>query len=422
MAVAGTVWVSTPIPVARSMLCSSRLFGGGWTPSPGPATFPGPSASPPSKTSARRPVGAPAPPPAGASRTATPPGRNTITRPAAAMPTTQAPMITMAASVRSMSLAIMPESRFVRPPIPPTKRDECQKFMEQRPGKQRGDLARVVLRLHLDQVEADELDSAEAAHQPQRIAAARSADFRRPGPWGESRVDEIDVEGKKHGTVADPPADFGQHIIDATRQQLLGWNQMKPERPRTAAVLRSVQRTTDPELDGAFRIDQPFLDRTLAPGAMGIALAPVAIPGVGVRVEIDQSNRAMPLADRPQLAERNAVVAPDGQRDDARVQDRPQAVDHHFVAGLDVARHHRQVPGVDHREMIEDLDLMLDVVRAQQPRALPDRCRPEAAPDPVADRGIEGNAHHRCGGPSPVIDLGQAHEAADAGEARRDHR
>src|SRR5205807_3262155 len=114
----------------------------------------------------------------------------------------------------------------------------------------------------------------------------------------------------------------------------LGWNQMEPERPRSAAVLRSVQRTTDPELDGAFGIDQPFLDRTLAPGAMGVALAPVAVPGVGMRVEVDQSNRAMPLGDCPQLAERNAVVTPDRQRDDTGVQDRPQAVDHHLVAGL----------------------------------------------------------------------------------------
>src|SRR5205807_951980 len=136
-------------------------------------------------------------------------------------------------------------------------------------GEQRGDLAGVVLRLHLDQVEGDEVDSVQTANQPQRIPAGRSADFRRPGPRGEAGVDEIDVEGKEDRTVADSPANFGQHVVDATRQQLLGWNQVEPERPRAAAVLRSVQRSTDPELDSAFGIDQPFLDRSLAPGAMG---------------------------------------------------------------------------------------------------------------------------------------------------------
>jgi hypothetical protein len=48
------------------------------------------------------------------------------------MPTTQAPMITMAKNVRSMSLAIMPESQFPSAPaIPPAKRDKGQEFVQQ---------------------------------------------------------------------------------------------------------------------------------------------------------------------------------------------------------------------------------------------------------------------------------------------------
>src|SRR5438128_2447568 len=423
MADAGTNWVSSPRPVPSSMLCSSWLSGRSWTASTRPRTLPRTSAFPPSRISSRRLGGAPVAPVAAASRTRIPPGRSAITRPATAMPTTQALMITMAKNVRSMPLAIMPESRFAGAlAVATAKRDQRQELVQQRPRQQRGDLARVVLRLHLDQVEPDELDPAQSPDQSQSIPAARSADFGRPGPWGEARIDEIDVEGKKDRTVANAPADFGQHVIYAARQKLLGRDEMKAECPGATPVLGSVQRTADPELDCALRIDQPFFDGTLAPRAVGVPLAPIAVPGVGVRVEIDQAYRAMALGDRPQLAERNAVVAADRQWDDARIQDRAQAVEHHLVTGLDVARHHGQVAGVDHREMVEDLDLLLHVIRAQQSRCLADRRRPEATPDPVADPGIEGNAHDRRVDLGHIAHLGQSHEAGDAGEARGDHR
>src|SRR6202165_3596814 len=109
---------------------------------------------------------------------------------------------------------------------------------------------------------------------------------------------EIDVKGEKDWPVADPLADFGQHIVDATYQQFLGRDQMKGECPRATAVVRSVQGTADAELDLTFRIDQAFLDGALAPGAMRVPLAPVAVPGIGVRVEVDQADRAVAPSDQ----------------------------------------------------------------------------------------------------------------------------
>src|SRR6266550_2361471 len=151
----------------------------------------------------------------------------------------------------------------------------------------------VILRLHLDQVEADELDVAQSANQPQGVAAARSPDFRRPGARGKAWIHEIDVERQKHGARTDPLAHFRKDIVDAALEELLGRNQMKPERPRSAAVLGTVERATDSELHGSLRLDQAFLDGAFTPGAVGVALAPVAVPGVGVRVEVDQSNRTV---------------------------------------------------------------------------------------------------------------------------------
>src|SRR6202035_5160834 len=104
--------------------------------------------------------------------------------------------------------------------------------------------------------------------------------------------------------------------------------------------------------------------------------------------EVDQAHRPISFGDRAQLAERNAVVATDRDRDDSSLEDRPESVDHHLVAGLDVARDDREVTRVNHRKMVEDFDLLLDVVGAEQARGLADRRWPEATPDAVADTGV----------------------------------
>src|ERR1700682_1288982 len=140
----------------------------------------------------------------------------------------------------------------------------------------------VVLRLHFDQVETDELDAAKPANQPQRITAARSPDFRRPGARGKAWVDEIDVEREEDRAASDALVNLRQHRVDAALQQLLGGNELQPQRPRAAAGLGTVERAADPQLHRPPRIDQAFLDRALAPGAMGVTLAPVVVPGVGV--------------------------------------------------------------------------------------------------------------------------------------------
>src|SRR5207237_3602799 len=113
---------------------------------------------------------------------------------------------------------------------------------------------------------------------------------------------------------------------------------MKTERSRTAAVLRAIQRAADAELHSPSRIDQAFFDGAPAPGAMGVALAPIAVPGIGMRVEVDQADRAVACGDGPQLAQRDRVITTDGEGDDARLQDRAQPIDHDLVTGTDVAR------------------------------------------------------------------------------------
>src|ERR1700736_1128089 len=100
----------------------------------------------------------------------------------------------------------------------------------------------VILRLHLDQVEADERDTAQPADQPQGIPAGRSADFGGPGARGEAGIDEIDVEREEDRAASDALPNLRQHIVDTALQQLLSWNQVKSERPRRTPILGSIER------------------------------------------------------------------------------------------------------------------------------------------------------------------------------------
>src|SRR5262245_43297819 len=50
-------------------------------------------------------------------------------------------------------------------------------------------------RRHLYDVAADQLKAGKAANEPERFVAREPAYFRRTRPWGERRIDGIDVEG-----------------------------------------------------------------------------------------------------------------------------------------------------------------------------------------------------------------------------------
>ena len=122
-----------------------------------------------------------------------------------------------------------------------------------------------------------------------------------------------------------------------------------------------------------------------------------------MRVEIDQADGAMPLVHRPQLSERDGMVAAHRQWNHPGIQDRPEPFFHHAVRGLHVPRYDREVARVDGRDMLEDLDPLLDVVRSQQARCFADRRGAEPPSDPIADRGVEwdpdeGRVHAGHGG------------------------
>src|SRR5207237_7718929 len=99
---------------------------------------------------------------------------------------------------------------------------------------------------------------------------------------------------------------------------------MKAERARPAAVLGTIQRAAGAELHRPPGIDQALLDGALAPGAMRVALAPVVVPGIGVGVEVDQSNRAVLLRDGAKFSERDRMIPTECQGHDAGLEDGAQ--------------------------------------------------------------------------------------------------
>lgn len=62
---------------------------------------------------------------------------------------------------------------------------------------------RVVLRRHLDDVAADEIDALQPADQLQNLPRRQTSDFRRTGARRETRVEAVDIEGEIGRTVAD---------------------------------------------------------------------------------------------------------------------------------------------------------------------------------------------------------------------------
>src|SRR5207302_5043312 len=95
---------------------------------------------------------------------------------------------------------------------------------------------------------------------------------------------------------------LGQDVVDAALEQLLGWDQVQPERPRAGPVLGPVETAPNPDLHRAPDVDQALLDGSLAPGPVRVSLTPIVFTGISVRVEVDQPDGSVARCHRPQLS------------------------------------------------------------------------------------------------------------------------
>src|SRR5438876_349199 len=79
--------------------------------------------------------------------------------------------------------------------------------------------------------------------------------------------------------------------------------------PVEVEVLRPVERAANPPLDLAPPVDQPFLDRPPEGAAVVVREPEVAVPGVGVRVEVHELEPLVPPRERAQDHQGHGVVA-----------------------------------------------------------------------------------------------------------------
>ena len=124
----------------------------------------------------------------------------------------------------------------------------------------------------------------------------------------------------------------------------------KPRFSRELLVLWPVEGPAHSRLDRSRGIDQAFLDGTTKDRSVEVANPVVGVPGVGVSVEVDQSQRAVNRCGRPQFSQRDRVIPAEDQWHDARLVNRQQVIGD-ALEGLDlIAGHCRRIAGVDHRE------------------------------------------------------------------------
>ena len=148
----------------------------------------------------------------------------------------------------------------------------------------RRDVSMIIGRRHFDDVAADEIDRAETAQDGQRLAARQAAGDRRAGARRKGRVEAIDVEGEIGLGLADPRLDALDDAADAERVDIEGADH------GDAAILRRLRCGCRSGSSGPGR--SGLRARPGRRSAMIDAVAAVG-PGVLVRVELDQRERAM---------------------------------------------------------------------------------------------------------------------------------
>ena len=133
-------------------------------------------------------------------------------------------------------------------------------------------------------------------------------------------------------------------------EQLLGGDVLEAELvAQVRPVGRPVDGTAEADLDRVGDVDEALLDRAAHPRAVVVLLAEVAVPGVGVRVEVDDRDGAA-RSGRAEVRQRAGVVAADQERDDTGLDDRGHGPLDRLVAALDVAGDDRDVAVVDARQ------------------------------------------------------------------------
>src|SRR5215472_1176756 len=228
------------------------------------------------------------------------PGRRSVISRATARPTIPAPKM----ATPNLSAAIARLSRLSarlfgdgagprgRPPAA-CRGKRGQQLVADVRGRDPGDLRVVVAGRDLDDVRADQLERGERAEHAEQFAAGQAAGLRRSRAWGVRRVEHVDVDGDVRRAVTDPLGDALGHPGDAEPVGLRRGDQLEADVGIPGEVGTREQRSPDPDVNAARRVEQALLEGAPEWRAMGVSGAEVRVPGVQVRVEVDHGDRAV---------------------------------------------------------------------------------------------------------------------------------
>ncbi|KWF88840.1 hypothetical protein WL94_16525 [Burkholderia cepacia] len=176
----------------------------------------------------------------------------------------------------------------------------------------------VVLRRHLDQISADDVQAGEPAQEGLHFPDSQSPDFRCSRSRCKGRVDAIDIACDIYPPIANDLSCFRDDHFNTVFIDVFC---VDDRHPRFVRKLPQVfRRAANADLDGACRVDHTFKDCMAERSAM-MKLASVERPArVAMRINMDQSN-GFALSQRAKNRQRNGMVSTDRDRHNTGVHD-----------------------------------------------------------------------------------------------------
>src|SRR5215212_2134365 len=260
--------------------------------------------------------------------------------------------------------------------------------------EQRGNLPHVVVRRDFDQLHADQSFAGNDAQHAEDFARGEPARLRGTGAGGVSRVDAVDVEGKKDRLGASPGVLQSNltHSIDTPaidvghgddgRVPLAGHR-------RSGAVARPAADANLHQVGGGGVGDVRGVEERRAVHPLVV----VVLGQIEMAVEVDDADDPVKTrGDAADIGVSDGVIAAEHDREDGPLVDVADGfVD--LIEGLfDVGGDHRDVTDVDHVERFPDIDAHLEVVAAVERGDRPDGPRPEARSRTIGRAAVKRSA------------------------------
>jgi len=211
-------------------------------------------------------------------------------------------------------------------------------------------------------------------------------------------------------------------LVDATVLEVHGGNDLEAERGIVDQILLGEDRTVHSDVDAAIQSKQPFFGGPAERCPVVVRDPEVALPGVEVRIEMDDCQRPELPAGRAEQRQGDRVIAPQGKNvTTSSEQPIGACFDLRDCFGDDegIAC---DVPRICDLLQSERLHIHVRVVRPQQPGSLANCSRPEPRTRSIGDPAVERDSDDGYVTYAYLIDAGQSSEGRCARKTGDCHR